>query len=127
MLSKKRIAGETPTLVTVRSDCPVRDAVALLHSHQVSQLPVVSADDGSQVIGSVGERGLLRHAASDPGLLTEPVSRVLEPAFPTVSLDDSARDAADLLAGEQQALIVLRDGAPEGVVTRTDLLEALVS
>ena len=31
-----------------------------------------------------------------------------------------------VLIGEQQALLVTRDGRPEGVVTRTDLLEALV-
>jgi cystathionine beta-synthase len=127
VLTHKRIAGATPTLVTVAADHPVRDAVALLHAHQVSQLPVVDADDHSEVIGSVGERGLLRHAAADPGLLDEPVSAVLEPPFPTVAIDALARDAAELLVGDKQALLVVRDGAPEGLVTRTDLLEALVS
>jgi cystathionine beta-synthase len=127
VVARKRIAGETPTLVTVRSDLPVRDAVALFHSHQVSQLPVVAADDPDAVVGSVGERGLLRHAASDPGLLNEPISKVLEPPFPTVSVDDPARDAVEMLVGDQQALTVMRDGTPEGLVTRTDLLEALVS
>ena len=34
-----------PALVSVRSDQPVREAVALLHEHRVSQLPVVSAHD----------------------------------------------------------------------------------
>jgi cystathionine beta-synthase len=47
----------------------VRDAVALLHEHRVSQLPVVSAHDPESVVGSVGERGLLRHAVSDAALL----------------------------------------------------------
>jgi cystathionine beta-synthase len=127
VLTHKRIAGATPTLVTVAADHPVREAVSLFHAHQVSQLPVVDAADGSRVIGSIGERGLLRHAAGDPGLLDEPVAKVLEPPFPTVAIDVPARDAAELLVGDKQALLVVRDGVPEGLVTRTDLLEALVS
>ncbi len=127
VLTHKRIAGATPTLLSLAADHPVREAVSLFHTHQVSQLPVVDADDDSKVIGSVGERGLLRHAAADPGLLDEPVSSVLEPAFPTVAVDVLAREAAELLVGDKQALLVVHDGAPEGLVTRTDLLEALVS
>ena len=126
VLARKREAGETPTLVTVRSDFPVRDAVALLHEHRVSQLPVVSAEDPAAVVGAVGERGLLKHAARDPELLNAPISEVMEPPFPSVSVDDPARNAIELLVGEQQALLVTRDDRPEGVVTRTDLLEALV-
>jgi cystathionine beta-synthase len=126
VLGHKRDAGETPTLVTVRTDFPVRDAVALLHEHRVSQLPVVSAEDPTAVVGAVGERGLLKHAALDPEILSAEISAVMEPPFPSVSVDDPARDAIELLVGEQQALLVTRDGRPEGVVTRTDLLEALV-
>jgi cystathionine beta-synthase len=51
----------------------------------------------------------------------------MEPPFPAVSVEDPVREAVALLVGDQQALIVTRDGHPEGVVTRTDLLEALVS
>ena len=37
------------------------------------------------------------------------------------------REAVELLVGEQQALLVTQDGRAEGLVTRTDLLEALAS
>ncbi len=127
VLSRKRIAGDTPTLVTVQTDFLVRDAVALLHEHRVSQLPVVDAANSSMVVGAVSERGILKHAAKDPGLLGAEISQVMEPAFPAVSVDDPARDAVDLLVSDQQALLVTREGVPEGLVTRTDLLEALIS
>ena len=127
VLSRKRLAGETPQMVSVQTDFLVRDAVALLHRHGVSQLPVVDAADPGAVVGAISERGVLRHAAADPGLLGEPIAAVMEPPFPAVSVDDPARDAIELLAGDQQALLVLREGALEGLVTRTDLLEALVS
>ncbi|MGI8506144.1 MAG: cystathionine beta-synthase, partial [Solirubrobacteraceae bacterium] len=42
VLRRKREAGEIPPLVTVEPHFRVRDAVALLHEHRVSQLPVVS-------------------------------------------------------------------------------------
>jgi cystathionine beta-synthase len=127
VLRHKLQAGQTPTFVSIESDHPVREAVALLQQHGLSQLPVISAGNGGQVIGAVGERGLLRHAAGNPSLLDEMIERVMEPAFPSVSVDDPARAAIELLVGEQQALLVTRDGTPEGIVTRTDLLEALAT
>ncbi|HET9094567.1 MAG TPA: cystathionine beta-synthase [Solirubrobacteraceae bacterium] len=127
VLRHKLQAGQTPTFVSIEADHPVREAVSLLQQHGLSQLPVISAGNGGTVIGAVGERGLLRHAASNPSLLDETIERVMEPPFPSVSVDDPARAAIELLVGEQQALLVTRDGAPEGIVTRTDLLEALAT
>jgi cystathionine beta-synthase len=126
VLHRKRAAGEIPALVTIRADYSVRTAVALLHEHRVSQLPVVTAEDPTAVVGAVGERGLLRQAAHNPDLLDVTVADVMEPPFPSVSLADPVRDAVDLLTGDQQALLVVSGERAEGLVTRTDLLEALV-
>jgi cystathionine beta-synthase len=51
----------------------------------------------------------------------------MEPPFTAVSTQDPVRDAIELLAGEQQALLVVQHGRPTGIVTRADLLEALGS
>jgi cystathionine beta-synthase len=51
----------------------------------------------------------------------------MEPPFPAVSSEDPVRDAVELLVGDQQALLVTYDGRAEGLVTRTDLLEALAT
>jgi cystathionine beta-synthase len=127
VLRRKREAGEMPSLVTVETHRRVRDAVALLHEHRVSQLPVVSAHDPATVVGAIGERGLLKHAAADPALLEAEIVDVMEAPFPAVSTADPVREAVELLVGDQQALLVIEDGRPAGLVTRTDLLEALVS
>ena len=127
VLARKREAGEIPPLVTVQTHYRVRDAVSLLHEHRVSQLPVVSAHDPATVVGAIGERGLLGRAAQDPRVLDAEIIEAMEPPFPAVSVDDPVRDAVELLAGDQQALLVTRDGRAEGIVTRTDLLEALAS
>jgi cystathionine beta-synthase len=127
VLERKRAAGEIPPLVTVQTHFRVRDAVALLHEHRVSQLPVVSAHDPATVVGAIGERGLLKRAADNPSVLDAEIVEVMEPPFPAVSTEDPVREAVELLVGDEQALLVTRDGRAEGLVTRTDLLEALAS
>ena len=127
VLRRKRAAGEIPSLVTVQTHFRVRDAVALLHEHRVSQLPVVSANDPATIVGAIGERGLLRRAAEDPTLLDAQIIEVMEAPFAAVSDQDPVREAVALLVGDQQALVVTQDGRAAGLVTRTDLLKALVT
>jgi cystathionine beta-synthase len=123
---RKRTAGsDVPPLVTVHAQQRVRDAVALLHEHRVSQLPVVSEHDPSAIVGSVAERGLLAHAVSDPSLLDARIADVMEPPLPAVASEDPVSAAVEVLVGERQALIVLDGGHPAGIVSRADLLEAL--
>jgi cystathionine beta-synthase len=126
VLRAKQDAGEIPPLVSVRTHDKVRDAVSLLHEHRVSQLPVVSAHDPQAIVGSIGERGLLKHAADDPAILSADIVDVMEAPFPAVGAGDDVRDAVELLTGDRQALLVTDDGRPAGIVTRADLLEALV-
>jgi cystathionine beta-synthase len=127
VLRRKLEAGEIPSLVTVEPQFRVRDAVVLLHKHRVSQLPVVSAHDPSTVVGAIGERGLLRHAAEDPALLDAQIVDVMEPPFRAVAGEAPVREAVELLSGDQQALLVTEAGRSVGLVTRTDLLEALAT
>ena len=125
VLRRKHDDGAIPPLVSVTAHAKVRDAVALLHEHRVSQLPVVSTHDEHAVVGSVGESGLLRHAVQTPELLNAEVIQVMEPPFPAVAAEDAVSEAVALLSGDRQALLVTVDGRAAGIVTRADLLEAL--
>ncbi len=127
VLRQKHDGGEVPDLVTVETQGRVRDAVALLHEHGVSQLPVVAATDPATVVGSVGERGLLRHAVREPRLLDASIVEVMEPPFPALPATEPVREAVELLSGDRQALLVTEAGRPAGILTRTDLLDALVA
>jgi cystathionine beta-synthase len=127
VLHAKQDAGEIPPLVVVETMQKVKDAIALLHEHRVSQLPVVSHTDQSTVVGSIGERGLLKHAADNPAIMGTSIVDVMEPPFPAVAATDPVRQAVELLSGDRQALLVTESGRPTGIVTRADLLEALVS
>jgi cystathionine beta-synthase len=127
VLFAKTAAGEIPPFVTVQTHQKVKDAISLLHEHRVSQLPVVSGTDVNTVVGSVGERGLLKRAIDNPGLMNSDIVDVMEPPFPAVATTDPVREAVELLSGEGQALTVTEGGRPVGIVTRADLLESLAS
>jgi len=127
VLRTKTAAGDIPSFVVVQTGQTVRDAIQLLHQHGVSQLPVVAADDPESIVGSVGERGLLKRAMDNPGLMHVTISEVMEAPFPSVSSGDPVRDAVELLSGEGQAITVSENGRPVGIVTRADLLESLAS
>jgi cystathionine beta-synthase len=127
VLRAKTAAGEIPPFVVVQTHQKVRDAVALLHEHRVSQLPVVSANDSNAIVGSVAERGLLKRAIENPQLMNTDIVEVMEPPFPNVSTTEPVREAVELVSGDTQAITVSEDGRPVGIVTRADLLESLVS
>jgi cystathionine beta-synthase len=125
VLRHKHAEGEIPPLLTVETHSQVRKAVALLHEHRVSQLPVVSSQDPQTIVGSVSERGLLRHAMDDAALLGAEIVDVMEPPFPAVTASDGVREAFELLADKREALLVNMDGRAAGILTRADLLESL--
>jgi cystathionine beta-synthase len=125
VLRRKHAEGEIPPLLTVPTHAKVRDAVALMHEHRVSQLPVTSAHDPQTIAGAITERGLLRRCVEDPTLLGAEIIHVLEPPFGAVPADDPAREAVELLSGQTEALLVTVDGRPAGIVTRADLVESL--
>ena len=125
VLRRKHAEGEIPPLLTVETHAKVRDAVSLLHEHRVSQLPVVSGQDPHTVVGSVSERGLLRHAMDDPALLGAEIVEVMEPPFPAVAAEDGVREAVELLADRREAVLVNMAGRAAGILTRADLLESL--
>jgi cystathionine beta-synthase len=125
VLRHKHDEGEIPPLLSVETHAKVRDAVALMHEHRVSQVPVVSAQDPRTIAGAVTERGLLKRAIEDPALLNAEIVDVMEPPFHAVPASDGVREAVDLLSGPSEALLVTEDGIPVGIVTRADLVESL--
>ena len=125
VLRRKHAGDEIPPLISVETHARVRDAVALMHDHRVSQLPVSSAADPRTIAGSVTERGLLRRAVDDPALLDAEIVDVMEPPLHAVPSEDAVREAVELLAGETDAILVTTNGRPAGIVTRSDLVESL--
>ena len=117
--------SQLPPLVTVDAHQKVGDAVSLLHEHGVSQLPVVSSRDARTVVGSIGERGLLKHAVGDPSCWRARIADVMEPPFAAVTSPiPSARPSSCSRASGRRCWSP-RTAGRRGSSRATDLLEAL--
>ncbi|WP_273652108.1 cystathionine beta-synthase [Cellulomonas fimi] len=116
--------GSLPSLVHTHPTETVRDAIEILHEYGVSQMPVVGAEPPvkvGEVAGSVSERDLLDAVFSGAAALSDRVDRHMSAAFPLIGSGESVQDAREALQ-KADALMVVDDGEPVGVLTRHDLL-----
>jgi cystathionine beta-synthase len=88
-------------------------------------MPVVRAEPpvvAAEVAGSVSERGLLDALFTGKALLTDAVEAHMAPPLREIGSGEPVAAAVTALQ-EVDALLVLADGRPVGVLTRQDLLE----
>ncbi len=112
--------------ITVRADDSVSDAIAQLHAHGISQMPVVgeNAMNGElQIIGSLQERTLLDKIFKNPEIVNAPVEQVMDGPLPSIAVDEEVENIFPLFNTAAPALVVEEDGKPVGIISRADLLE----
>jgi cystathionine beta-synthase len=91
-------------------------------------MPVVKAEPpvmAGEVAGSVSERALLELLFNGTAHLTDSVDKHMEPALPLVGAGEPVSVARHELE-TPDAIMVVEEGKPVGVLTRADLLLALV-
>lgn len=116
--------GALPDLVHTHPNETVRDAIEILHEYGVSQMPVVGAEPPvkiGEVAGAVSERELLDAVFSGEAELSDRVDRHMSSALPLIGSGESVESARSALQ-KADALMVVDDGSPVGVLTRHDLL-----
>src|SRR5260370_3012962 len=72
---------DLPALVSVGPSASVRQALNLMSTWGVSQIPVI---DGHDCVGSVGEGPLMARALEDGKILDRPVTEFMHSPFPVV-------------------------------------------
>jgi len=134
-------------VMTVKPDDSVSDVVKLLAEHDVSALPVVSAD--GQVVGMISEADLMRRpeigtekhrpwwieAITPAATLAEDfakshghVDEIMSRHVISASEDTSLGDIATLLERHRiKRIPILRGGKLVGVVSQSNLIQALAS
>ncbi|OZB49942.1 MAG: cystathionine beta-synthase [Cellulomonas sp. 14-74-6] len=116
--------GAMPALVHTHPTETVRDAIEIMREFGVSQMPVVGAEPPvkiGEVAGSVSERSLLDAVFGGSAALADRVDRHMSPALPLIGSGEQVDAARTALQGAD-ALMVVQDGQPVGVLTRHDLL-----
>lgn len=112
-------ASEAPRLVTVAPSATVRQALNLMGSYNVSQLPVVQDREN---LGSVSEESLMARAIAESATLTRPVREVMDKPFPVADADMPLERISRLLSRETPAAVIRKNGELVGIVTRYDVL-----
>jgi cystathionine beta-synthase len=114
--------SDAPPLIHVAPEASVRQALNLMSTYNVSQLPVLDGADG---VGAVSEQALMARAIGQPKTLDSPVREVMDPPFPVVDSQSPVAQLVTLLSRTTPAALVRRDGTVIGIVTRYDLLHQL--
>jgi cystathionine beta-synthase len=120
----RRKSGQLPALVHTHPNETIRDAVEIMHEYGVSQMPVVSAEPpvmAGEVVGSVSERDLLDALFAGTASLADAVSGHMAEPFALVGSGENLAAARSALQ-DRDAIMVVDDGKPAGVLTRADLL-----
>ena len=113
-----------PALVSVGPGSTVRQALRLMDLHDISQLPVM---EGDNCVGSVTDSALSARSLADTKMLDAVVSDVMEAPFPIVDGGQTVDGIAKLLSKANPAVLVRGEGRMRGIVTRSDVLNHLMS
>ena len=111
--------AQIPPLVSVAPAASVRQALNLMSTYGISQVPVIAGDD---CVGSVTEGPVIARALEDAKLLERSVAEVMQAPFPVVDAALPVEGLVPLLSRETQAALVRKEGRLAGIVTRYDVL-----
>jgi cystathionine beta-synthase len=101
---------------------PVRRALELVRSYDVSQLPVLEC---GAVVGTVYDSEIMKRVLDDAAVLDRPVRTIMEPPLPSVAAGDPVSRVAQLLKQKHSAVLVAGNGdGPRGILTRLDVISA---
>lgn len=112
--------GSYQLVVSDKTD-KVKDAIALMNSKSVSQIPVM--EDGN-VVGSITDNKLLTKIILNPELKDANVSEVMEDSMKFVALD-STLDVLSSMLDKEKAIMVRDDNHQIHIITKHDILEAI--
>jgi len=118
-----RRQGNHPALVSLAPSAQVRQALGLMSTWGVSQIPVL--EDGRS-IGTVTEGTVMTRALAQPTLLDRPVREVMEPSLPVVDAGFPSDRLAPMLTRELPAALVEQHGKLIGIVSRYDVLREMI-
>lgn len=114
-------------LIYVNPETLVKDAVEIMRTNGVSQVPVAKNEPPfalAEISGAVSELQLMNATFADDSVLDKPVELVMAPGLPTIGIGQSIQTAVELFE-HANALLVIDGGRPRTVISHTDILEYL--
>ncbi len=109
-------------LVVLHPGNTVAEAVELMKKYDIENIPVMDAGNN---IGAISEGGLFNQLLGNAALLSEPVTAVLEKAYPEVSLDTPVERLSHFITKENGAVLSRDEGGNYHIVTKYDIIQSL--
>ncbi len=128
LLAQEKVTADTlmrnrptgiPALVSIPAGGTVRQALNLMSTYGVSEVPVI---DGSDCVGSLSEGSLMSRALENDKLVETAVAEVMGPPYPVVDAMLPLERLTAFLSRESPAVLVRQGGKIAGIVTRYDVL-----
>lgn len=121
LLRWKGHSSKLNPLIWVAPEDKVRRAVILMRRHGISQLPVIS---GNNSVGSISEGAIIRQLMTieSQKVFGLSVREIMESPFPTIDVKDSSESALSKIASGIEALLVLDQDRPVGIITKIDII-----
>lgn len=110
---------DTAKILAVSADDKASAAVSLMHQYQISQIPVI---DGGKNVGSVHEDTLMKLLYDGANLALQNVATIMGRPLPTLDVGTNIAEAYRLLLSGTQAILVMDNSKPVGVISRMDLV-----
>ncbi len=111
--------GDLPPLVSLGPGANVRQALNLMSTYGVSEIPVL---DGADCVGSLSEGAVMARALENGGVVERAVADIMGPPYPVVDAHLALDRLTAFLSRETPAVLVRRNGTIAGIVTRYDVL-----
>ena len=116
------LATKKGQLITIRSDEPVRRAIALLVENRIGVLLVV--DETGKLVGILSERDVVRTAAYDEALFGHPVAEIMtKEVIVGMPQDDVLAVAHTMLEKRFRHLPIMEEGELIGIISIGDVLK----
>ena len=120
MLAEK--SRDTQALISVSSDCTIGQAIELMRSHGISQVPVIAE---GQCLGRLDEARLLQVLLANSEAWNHNVVEFMDAPYPEIPEQTPIARLAELLGGREQAVMVRRADASLTILTKSDLIFTL--
>jgi len=108
-----------PPLIYVSPKDNLIGAISRMQKHNISQLPVI---EDNKIVGSINEESVMKLLHDGVNFEEQRIGAVMGQPLPALACESDISEAFRLLLAGAPGIVVIRDGTPQGVITRSDLV-----
>ena len=108
--------------IGLQKEKTVGDAIELMHSRDLSQIPVMSNGD---VVGSVTESMVFNKILADPKIKNSKLESIMAKPFTYVSIDEPLEQLSKKINKQNSALLVKDENNKTHIITEYDVIKAV--